>query len=179
MTVSGASRFLVSSTLANEKGLGAARPQLLGGASLLEAGRRINRSGIGLSASSRAQTEKFLASANGQGTALFGLSSGASLSVSDLAQQIKALRASLPKDKISPLVLAAEQAKEAEDKEAALEALKEEALSAVKYKRGMSEQEAKAFVEETYRKLEAKYNEQQATARSNTFRRGLTLDEQA
>ncbi|MCD8497308.1 MAG: hypothetical protein LRZ85_04020 [Alphaproteobacteria bacterium] len=178
MTVAGASRFLVSSTLANEQGIGAGRPQLLGGVDLLEAGRRINRSSIGLSSSARSLNRQFVNQVGSQGAALFGMTSGAALSVADLAQQIKALRSSLPKDKISPLVLAAEEAKIEEDAKAAAASLRKQAEQLVQNERGVSLKEYEKRLEEQIRILEAKQGKDSGPTHTS-FRRGLTLNEQA
>lgn len=181
-TISGSSRYLVSSQLANEQGFAAVRPELLSGGSalgMLDAAQAAGRvRGIGLSGSARALNAQFVNQTGSQGVALFGLSSGASLSVADLAQQIKALRSSLPKDKISPLVIAAEQAKAEEDAKKAAEALRKEAEKLVSNERGVSLKEYEERLDEAIRILEAKRGDANKPAHTS-FRRGLTLNEQA
>lgn len=112
-TVAGASRYLNSSTLANAKGISPYTASLLDGGmgaqSLLDSGRRINRSGIGISANSRALTEQFL-SRQSQVNAMFSLGVGASLSVEGLLTKIKALRSTLPLSQIDPSLLEVENA---------------------------------------------------------------------
>lgn len=103
-TVAGASRYLNSSTLANGLGLSPYTQSILDGGigaiSLLDSGRRVNRSGIGLSSNSRAIAEQFL-SKNTQYNQLLSLGVGPSLSIEGLQTQINALRSSLPESQIS------------------------------------------------------------------------------
>ncbi len=178
MTVSGASRFINSATLANTQGISASQPQLLGGSSLLEAGRRINRSGIGLSSSARALNNQFVSNGASQGTALFGLASGASLSAADLATQIKGLRASLPISRVSPEVLEAERKSEELRATQSETALREEAEKLVKNERGVSIKEYEERVQEQIRILKAKRAEQGDPVRAS-FRRGVSSQELA
>lgn len=182
MSVSGASRYMVSAALANEQGMAAVRPEVLGGGSaqsMLDAAK-MNGSvkGVGLSNRARALNAQFVQQTGSQGVAMFGLSSGASLSVADMAQQIKALRSSMPKDKISPLVLAAEEAKAQEDAKKAAAALQKEAEKMVKSERGVSLKEYERRLEEAIRVLKAKQGDENKPAHTS-FRRGLTIDERA
>lgn len=87
------------------------------GDSLLSAGRQINRSGIGLSASARQGIEGFISATQGGYNELFSLATGPSLSTEGLATQIKGLRASIPISKLSPKMLE-ELAKEIAEAEA-------------------------------------------------------------
>lgn len=181
MAVAGASRFMVSSSLANLQGISPGDATgLMGrqGSSLLEAGRRINRSGIGLSSNARALNSQFVGNTGSQGAAMFGLASGASMSVADMAKQIKALRSSLPKSQISPLVIAAEEAKIEEDAKAAAAKLQKEAENLVRNERGISLKEYEQRLDEAIRMLKAKQGDANAPTHTS-FRRGLTLDEQA
>jgi hypothetical protein len=177
-TISGASRYIRSATLANEQGIAAGQPLLLGGgASLLEAGRRINRSGIGLSSSARALNSQFVSQTGSQGSALLGLSSGASKSVADIAQQIKALRASLPASKISPDVLEAERRQNEENAKAEEAAILKEAQGLVKNQRGVSLKEYDARLQEQIRILKEKKADEKDVQTS--FRRGVSAAEVA
>ncbi|MCD8562612.1 MAG: hypothetical protein LRY54_00765 [Alphaproteobacteria bacterium] len=180
--IAGASRYINSATLANEQGVSPSIPTLTGGGStqsILEAARAAGHvKGIGLSSSARALNSQFLDQTGSQGVGLFGLSSGASLSVADMAKQIKALRSSLPKDKISDEVIAAEEAKAEEDAKAAAESLQKEAENLVKNHRGVSQDEYQKLLEEQIRILERKQADANAPTHTS-FRRGLTLDEQA
>ena len=103
MRVPGASAYLSASTLANKQGFTPASSSLLdnyGAAnSLLNAGKRISRSGIGMSASSRAYLEQSLNNANNAFSSLLSVSVEAS--VDNLQTQILGLRASLPASMIS------------------------------------------------------------------------------
>ncbi|MBX2833881.1 MAG: hypothetical protein KTR28_02810 [Micavibrio sp.] len=101
--IAGASQYLASATLANKGGFSAQSSSILGnfsgGADLLAAGKRINRSGIGMSASSRAQLDQFMNKSNATFSTL--LSVGVEAGVQNLQTQILGLRAKLPASMIS------------------------------------------------------------------------------
>lgn len=101
--IAGASQFVNAAILANRTGVSAQPVSLLGGfdnsISLLETGKRINRSGIGLSASSRSLIRSFLSSTNGSFNAL--LSAGVAADTNALQTQILGLRSKLPASQIS------------------------------------------------------------------------------
>ena len=95
--ISGASQFLGASTLANKNGTIPQLPNLLDGTgfNLLEAGRRINRTGLGLSANARALNQQFLSQTSGLFNNLFSAEAEAN-TVENMQKQILAKRASLP-----------------------------------------------------------------------------------
>jgi len=101
--IAGASQYLISATLANKQGFSAAASSILdnfsGSSDLLAAGKRINRSGIGMSASSRQQLDSFINKSNSTLSAL--LSVGVASDVDALQTQILGLRSKLPKSQIS------------------------------------------------------------------------------
>lgn len=101
--IAGASQYVNAARLANQQGFSAASSSLLdsyGSAnSLLNAGKRINRSGIGMSASSRAQLDQFLNNTSGVFSSL--LSAGVAADTETLQTQILGLRARLPASSIS------------------------------------------------------------------------------
>lgn len=146
-SVAGASRFLHSATLANNRGLAPSTPSLIGDSaiSLLDVGRRINRSNIGLSAESRALTNKFLNRSSAINS-LFALGTGASLSAEGLQTQILALRSSVPKDKLSRVIIESEAVLAAEDKNNARQAVIDGVLNSVKYKFGLGQKELDEMV---------------------------------
>jgi hypothetical protein len=88
------------------------------GNSLLSAGRRINRSGIGLSGGARQGIEGFISATKQGFNSLFAMATGPSLSVEGMQTQIKGLRASVPFSRLSPAMLE-QLAKEIADAEAA------------------------------------------------------------
>lgn len=102
MSVVGASRFLNSATLTNTRGISPASTNLLDNISnsLLDAGRRINRSGIGLSKGARANLKRLQNSA-ADFNALFSLGGGGSTSIEAVQTQILALRAQTPTNRLS------------------------------------------------------------------------------
>ncbi|MGQ0527470.1 MAG: hypothetical protein ACT4OY_05500 [Alphaproteobacteria bacterium] len=103
--VAGASRYLSASTLANVQGISPYTASLLDGGtgaqSLLDSGRRINRSGVGISASSRALADQFIGGNASKYNQLLSLGVGAGLTVEGLKTQINGLRASLPDSAIA------------------------------------------------------------------------------
>lgn len=180
-TVSGASRYLTSATLANNSGLSPSIPLLTGGGStqsILDAAKATGSvRGIGLSSSARSLNSQFLSNTGSQGVALLGLTSGSSLSVENLATQIKGLRASIPASQISPEVLEAERLQDEKNAEAEKIAIQKEAESLVKNQRGVSQKEYQERLDEQIRILtEKKANE---TKVKTTFRRGVSAAETA
>lgn len=108
MAVAGASRFLNSATLANLSGQAPTASSVLGTGdtlSLLGAAKNAGSvRGIGLSASSRAQTEAFLSQSASGFNQIFSLS-GVEFGTNETLQQaILALRASVPESKLAPSV---------------------------------------------------------------------------
>lgn len=75
------------------------------GDSLLSAGRQINKSGIGLSASARQGIDGFINATQSGYNQLFSLATGPSLTVEGMQTQIKGLRASIPLSRLSPRIL--------------------------------------------------------------------------
>ena len=114
--IAGASAYLNSSTLANTKQLAVSTDNLLGRstASILDAGRRINRSGIGLSSSARQLTQKFLSDTAGLGNALLSATAEANVT-KNLQTRIMAIRASLPESAIDPDVYLTAEEREAKE----------------------------------------------------------------
>lgn len=97
VTIPGASQFLNASTLANTRGVPAQSANFLGEtstASLLESGRNISSSGIGISASARALNNQFL-NRSADVNAFFSLAAGPDATIEAAQQQILALRAGL------------------------------------------------------------------------------------
>lgn len=153
VSVSGASRYLNSATLANTQGIAPGDTLGIGGrtgASLLDAGRRINRSGIGLSGGSRALTEQFLNRTNDVNS-LFTLGAGTSLSIEGLKIQIKALRSRVPEGKINPEVLEAQRLQEEEDAKAFRDGIVADVLKQARYKRGFTDKEADVLIQRALR----------------------------
>ncbi len=111
MGIAGASRFLNSSILANTQGLAAQTNSVLneaaGGISLLDAGRRINRSGLGISVESRQRIDRLIEGNSSTFNTLFSLSGGGSSTVEASLAQIAALQSSTPVSRNSLGVIAA------------------------------------------------------------------------
>lgn len=130
--VAGASQFLNSSILANSQGLSAQTNSVLseaaGGVSLLDAGRRINRSGIGISNQSRQRIDALLDSRSATFNELFSLSGGTSSTVDAAITQIAALRSSVPTSRNSLAVLEASGGDAAAAEAEILEAARAEAI---------------------------------------------------
>lgn len=80
------------------------------GDSLLSAGRQINKSGIGLSATARQGIEGFISATQSGYNGLFSLAVGPSLTVEGMQTQINGLRASLPVSRISAKLIEEQQA---------------------------------------------------------------------
>ncbi len=78
------------------------------GNSLLNIGKQINRSGIGLSAGARQGIDGFINATQQGYNNLFSLATGPSLTISGMQTQIKALRASLPISSLGASVIAFE-----------------------------------------------------------------------
>lgn len=74
-------------------------------ASILNIGRKINKSGIGLSASARQGLNGFINATQGGYNQMFSLATGPSLTAGGMATQINALRASIPVSQLSPEIL--------------------------------------------------------------------------
>ncbi len=108
MRVPGASQFLNSSILANSRGLAAQTnsvlSEALGSLSLLDSGKRINRSGIGISNEARQRTRQFLDSNKTNINELFSFSGGASASVENALIQIRALQSTVKLSRTSDAV---------------------------------------------------------------------------
>lgn len=105
MGVAGASRFTNAATLANTRGISAQQPTLLGSSSnptsLLDAGRGVASSGLGLSSNARALNNQFLSNTADINT-LFSLGAGTDATVESAQQQILALRAGLSDSQLAP-----------------------------------------------------------------------------
>jgi hypothetical protein len=115
MAVAGASRFLNSATLANTRGLSpASTPNLLGSGgsttSLLDTGRNINSSGIGLSGSARAVNSQLISQSQSGFNQIFSLNGVEFGTTETLQQQILAIRASLPESSLGRGVLEDQEA---------------------------------------------------------------------
>lgn len=112
-TVAGASRYLLSSRLANEQGLSAQSTSLLDGSgssavSILNVGRRLaSGNGIGLSASARALNEQFL-NRSSDINEMFSLGVGPAATLDGMSQEILALRAGLSDRQVSRSLLGQE-----------------------------------------------------------------------
>ena len=109
-SIPGASAFLSSARLANSQGLNPSTPSIFGNsggldaAGILEVGRRINRSGIGLSSRARAANKQFLSSAASNANTMFSLGVAETSSIEALQKKILALRSSLPESQLSRAV---------------------------------------------------------------------------
>lgn len=178
MAIAGASRFIGAATLANTQGRAAVQSQVLGGGSalnLVDAAKAFRVKGSpGLSASARQVNARFLNATGGGAISLFGLTSGSSLSTSDLAAQIKAKRSSLPQSQISDLVIAAEKAREEEQAEALEDRLVDEAIKNLKIKKGITDAELERELDNAVRILRAQ--EGNTLTQSSSFRRGQLQD---
>ncbi len=118
--IAGASAYYYSSSLSNSHRLTVSTDNLLGRntGSLLDAGRRINRNGIGLSSSARQLTQKFLNDSGGLANTL--LSASADLNTTDnLKTRILAIRARFAADDIEPDVFLTTAERDAKAKEKA------------------------------------------------------------
>lgn len=104
MAVAGASRFLNSATLANVRGQAPSSPTLLGAGgstqSLLDTGRNINSSGIGLSGSARAVNSQLISQSASGFNQIFSLNGVEFGTNETLQQKILAIRASLPESSL-------------------------------------------------------------------------------
>lgn len=103
--VAGASRFLSASTLANTRGTAPSIPTLLSQesttASILDAARgTLAVRGLGISSSARALNQAFL-SRTSDINQMFSLGIGSDATIEGLAQQIRALRSSLPDSRLA------------------------------------------------------------------------------
>lgn len=131
MGIAGASRFLNSSILANTQGLAAQTNSVLneaaGGISLLDAGRRINRSGIGISNESRQRLDALVESRSSTFNGLFSLAGGTSSTVEASLTQIAALQSSTPISRNSLAVIDARGGDAAATAQAALDAAEAQA----------------------------------------------------
>jgi len=96
MGIVGSSQYLGAATLANLQGRAAQAPTLLDsfGTDLLDIGKRINSSGLGVSSAARALNKQLLD--NGDYKTLLSLAVGAHATVEGLQQEILALRSTLP-----------------------------------------------------------------------------------
>lgn len=105
MTVAGSSRFLNAATLANTRGAAPSTPTLLGTGgstqSLLDTGRNINSSGVGLSGSARAVNSQLISQSASGFNQIFSLNGVEFGTNETLAQQINAIRASLPESSLA------------------------------------------------------------------------------
>ena len=108
MGVAGASRFLNTATLANQQGLAAQQPTVLGdggigGVDILDIARgTAPDNGIGLSSRARLLNRQFLDSTANTFNQIFSLGIGASATVEGLQQEILALRAGLSDTQLAP-----------------------------------------------------------------------------
>lgn len=105
MSVAGASRFLNSATLANLSGAVATAPNILGSGtsttSLLDTGRGINSSGLGLSSNARATNQQLIAQSQSGFNQLFSLNGVEFGTNETLQQKILAIRASVPESSLA------------------------------------------------------------------------------
>lgn len=112
MAVAGASRYLNSATLANSQGIAPSTPNVLGTGgsttSLLNVGRR--DTGIGLSGSARAANEQLIEQSRSGFNQIFSLNGVEFGTTETLAQQIKAIRASLPESALARGILEDQEA---------------------------------------------------------------------
>lgn len=131
MRIPGASQFLNSSILANSQGISAQTNSVLGeaagGISLLDAGRRINRSGIGISVQARQRMDSLIEGRATTFNDLFSLSGGTSATVDAAITQIAALRSSVPTSRNSLAVIDAAGG----DSEAAAAEIEAEAIASL------------------------------------------------
>jgi hypothetical protein len=104
-TIPGASRFINSATLANSRGIAPSTPNVLGTGgstqSLLDTGRGINSSGLGLSGGARAVNSQLISSSNAGFNKLFSLNGVEFGTNETLAQKILAIRASVPESRLA------------------------------------------------------------------------------
>jgi hypothetical protein len=108
-SVPGASRYLNAATLANTRGLAAQSPTLLGSSAttlnILDAGRNALRvPGFGVSSSARSLNQQFLSNTSMMNE-LLSLGLGPGATAEGAAQQIRALRATLPISELHRSVL--------------------------------------------------------------------------
>lgn len=114
MAVAGASRYLNSATLANAKGVAPTASNILGVGgstqSLLDTGRGINSSGLGISGGARAVNSQLIAQSASGFNKIFSLNGVEFGTNETLAQKIKAIRASLPESSLGRGVVTDEEA---------------------------------------------------------------------
>lgn len=106
-TIRGASQFLNQATLSNRLGAaGQASSNVLGeaagGAGILEIGRNLAVSGVGISNNARALNRQFLQQSAGTFNQLFSATGGTSSTVEVAQTQILALRASTSVSRLTP-----------------------------------------------------------------------------
>jgi hypothetical protein len=105
MAVAGASRYLNSATLANIQGSAVSTPTLLGtGGStqgLLDTGRSINSSGLGISGGARAVNSSLISQSASGFNKIFSLNGVEFGTNETLQQQILAIRASVPESSLA------------------------------------------------------------------------------
>ena len=97
--VAGASQYLNQAILSAKSGSTFTPPSVLGesgASSLLDIGRRIAPSGIGISSRARALNEAFIKSRSGEINQLFSLTGGGSATIDAAKIQILGLRAGIP-----------------------------------------------------------------------------------
>lgn len=105
MAVAGASRYLNQATLANTQGGTTSTPTLLGNGGstqgLLDTGRNINSSGVGLSGSARAVNSQLISQSAAGFNQVFSLNGVEFGTNETLQQKILAIRASVPEGSLA------------------------------------------------------------------------------
>ncbi len=101
--IAGAIQYLNSAKLANSQGRPAGQSTLMNNMSvdILDIGRSINRSGIGISANARAMTKDFLNKSQSGVNAIFGMSTVKSSSIENMQMQINAIRSRTPDSQVA------------------------------------------------------------------------------
>lgn len=101
--IAGASQYLAAATVANKTGVPQARVSLMTNTAvdILDIGRSINKSGLGLSANARALNKQFLEQTRGGYNAIFGMSTVGMSSIENMHLQINALRSKTPQSQVA------------------------------------------------------------------------------
>lgn len=110
-TIQGSSRYYNAATLANQQGVAPSTPSLLGSGStqsLLETGRGINSSGLGISGSARAVNSQLISDSRSGFNKIFSLNGVEFGNNETLKQEILAIRSRIPDSRLGPSTIGTE-----------------------------------------------------------------------
>lgn len=116
-SVAGSSRYYNTATLANQRGYAPAAQNILGVGGntqgLLDVGRGINSSGLGISGSARAVNSQLISQSRSGFNQIFSLNGVEFGNDATLKQQILAIRAGIPDSRLGPSTIGTELDEEA------------------------------------------------------------------